>query len=88
MEKIIIFALLSSILFCLLKFLEMKYLEKEFKPLKVIIRDALIVFVSSFVSGYVILESGLYIIEFFNIVTENKDLKFSEAKIFTDSPGF
>ena len=88
MEKIIIFALLASILFCALKFLEMKYLEKEFKPLKVIIRDAMIVFVSAFVSGYVILESGLYINEFFNIVTENKDMKFAEAKIFTDSPGF
>lgn len=88
MEKIIIFALLASIIFCALKFLEMKYLEKEFKPLKVVIRDAMIVFVSAFVSGYVILESGLYINEFFNIVTENKDMKLAEAKIFTDTPGF
>ena len=77
MEKIIIFALLASIFFCALKFLEMKYLEKEFKPLKVVIRDAMIVFVSAFVSGYVILESGLYINEFFNIVTENKDMKLA-----------
>ena len=88
MEKIIIFAILSCILFCLLKFIEMKYLEKEFKPLKTIIRDAMIVFVSAFVSGYMILESGSYISEFFNVVTENKGLKLADAKIFTDTPGF
>jgi len=44
-----------AIIFFVMKFIEMRFIEKENKPLKLLIRDTLLVYVSV-VSGYFILE--------------------------------
>lgn len=66
----------------------MKYLEKEIKPLKYIVRDAIIVFCSSLGAAF----SAFYIrgsfTDFVNVVTENKVLDTATTQIFTDDPGF
>tara|TARA_B100000287_G_C20627088_1_gene778274 strand:+ start:458 stop:688 length:231 start_codon:yes stop_codon:yes gene_type:complete len=46
MEQYILYALLISVSYILIKFIEMKVVLKEFKPLKDVIRDTIIVFVS------------------------------------------
>lgn len=46
MEQYILYALLISVSYILIKFIEMKVVLKEFKPLKDVIRDTVIVFVS------------------------------------------
>lgn len=66
----------------------MKYLEKEIKPLKYIIRDAFIVFTSAFLCAFGFFYMKGSIRDFFNIVTENKTLNMDTAQIFTDLPGF
>ena len=88
MTNLFILSGLITLLFCFSKFLEMKYLDKEFKPLKLIVRDALIVFVCSTVGGYVLMNMNGTINNFFNIVTENKALNMESTQIFTDTPGF
>lgn len=88
MEKIIIFALSVTVLFSILKFVEMKYLEKEIKPLKYFVRDAFIVFSASFASGFVFLQYDHIINEFFAVVTDSKVLNQETTQVFTGEPGF
>ena len=51
-----------SIIYLLLRFLEMRFVLKETKSLKLLIRDALLVYLSS-LSGFYILENITPIIE-------------------------
>jgi hypothetical protein len=44
MNNIFVTAAVISIIFLITKFLEMRFVEKESKPLKLLIRDALIVY--------------------------------------------
>ena len=55
MDNIFLIAGIISVIFFIAKFLEMRYIEKESKPLKFMIRDSLLVYVCS-ISGFFILE--------------------------------
>jgi hypothetical protein len=88
MEKAFGIAILVTLVFGVVKFLEMKYLEKTWKPLKVLIRDAVIVFLSCFVGSFLVLEFNGSIQDFFNVVTETKTLNPASTQVFTDAPGF
>ena len=88
MENILLLAVFVTLLFCFAKFIEMKYLDKEFKPLKIIVRDALIVFVSTVVASFVSFNMSGTMTDFFNVVTENKTLNMEATQIFTDIPSF
>lgn len=55
MDNIFVIAGLISVIFLIMKFVEMRFLDKESKPLKLLIRDALLVYFSV-VSGYFIME--------------------------------
>jgi hypothetical protein len=66
----------------------MKYLDKESKPLKVVVRDAIVVFVCSLISTITFFNLEGYINDFFNIVTETKTLNANTTQIFTDVPAF
>jgi hypothetical protein len=54
MDNIFVIAAIVSVIFIIAKFIEMRFIEKESKPLKLLIRDALLVYVSV-VMGYFIL---------------------------------
>lgn len=88
MEKILIFAISITILFCVLKFMEMKYIDKEIKPLKFFIRDAIMVFTSSFLCVYVLLQYDKNITDLFAVVTDTKVFSPDTTTIFTGEPGF
>jgi hypothetical protein len=83
-EKILILSLAISALFSLLKLLEMKYIEKEMTPLKNIVRDAVIVFISSFIPIFLFIQFSNNISKFFG----GMDITSSSPQIFTDTPGF
>jgi hypothetical protein len=88
MENLFLFAILTTILFVLAKIAEMKFIDKEWKPLRIIIRDAIIVFSSAFVASYGYSYINGSFSDFLNIVTENKVLKTDATQIFTDVPAF
>jgi hypothetical protein len=88
MEKMFILASLITFLFCSMKIIEMKYVSKEWKPLKHVIRDAVIVFMSSISSLFVFNVSNGSMTDFFNIVTDNKVLNPAATEVFTGDPGF
>ena len=66
----------------------MKYVSKEWKPLKYVIRDAAIVFTSSISALFAFNVSNGSMTDFFNIVTDNKVLNPSATEVFTGDPGF
>lgn len=88
MDKVFIIAIFTTLLFSIIKFIEMRYLDKEKKPLKFIVRDTIIVFLSSVVATLSFFYLENYISDFFNIVTETKTLNTNATQIFTDAPGF
>jgi hypothetical protein len=77
MENVFLIATTISIIYFILKFVEMKFVDKEIKPLKVLIRDTLLVFFSVIV--------GVSIIDqFYPILKERQ----TSPVVFTDNPDF
>ena len=80
MNNIFIIAAVISIIFLILKIFELRFIEKEEKnkPLKLLIRDALIVYFSV-VSGYFLLEQFKS-----NEISDTTKV----TPVFIDNPGF
>ena len=80
MNNIFIIAAVVSVTFLITKFIEMRFIEKESKPLKVLIRDALLVYFSV-VSGY-------FIIGQIDTLLHGGEVGATPTPVFTDNPGF
>uniref|UniRef100_A0A6C0EW95 Uncharacterized protein n=1 Tax=viral metagenome TaxID=1070528 RepID=A0A6C0EW95_9ZZZZ len=80
MDNVFIVAGIISFTFIITKFIEMRFIEKENKPLKLLIRDALLVYFSV-ICGYFIFDQLNPII--INGVEGNKI-----TPVFTDNPEF
>jgi hypothetical protein len=79
MDNIFVIAAIISVIFLIAKFIEMRFIEKESKPLKLLIRDSLLVYFSVIV--------GYFIIEQLKLATQNGgDNKITP--VFTDNPDF
>jgi hypothetical protein len=90
MENMLIVAVITTLIFCALKFIEIRFIEKkkEMKPLKYFVRDMVLVFVSSFVAGFFFFNANKQISEFVNTITDTKVIPDGQAQVFTDAPGF
>ena len=89
MENVLTIAILITVFFCLAKFVEMKFIDKELKPLKFMMRDVLIVFVSSVAASFIYFNMNGNLADFMNVMTDIKTAPVGGAtEIFTDSPGF
>ena len=80
MKGIFIIALVIAITFFIIKFIEMRFIEKESKPLKLLIRDALLVYFSVFVANFVL--------EQVNPLMSGGQKQGVITPVFTDNPGF
>jgi hypothetical protein len=80
MENIFIFAAIISIIFFITKFIEMRFVEKESKPLKLLIRDSLLVYFS--------VVAGHFIIGQINPLLRGGSNSSLVTPVFTDNPGF
>ena len=81
MDNIFLLAGVITTIYFIAKFLEMRYVEKESRPLKLLIRDALVVFIS--------IVLGNFIIEQVNPVLSDSGLSVQSAQtVFTDNPPF
>jgi hypothetical protein len=88
MEKEFILAAFVTLMFSILKFVEMKYVDKEIKPMKLFVRDSIIVFICTLLSSYLFFSFDGYITDFFNVVTDSKVINPANTQVFTDVPGF
>jgi hypothetical protein len=79
MTNIFVVAAIISITFLLAKFLEMRYIEKESKPLKLLIRDSFLVYFSVIIADFVI--------DQINPVIKSATVS-KTTPVFTDNPGF
>jgi hypothetical protein len=79
MDNIFLVAGIISVIFFIAKFLEMRYIDEEPKPLKLLIRDSLLVYVS--------VVTGNFIVEQLNPVI-NETVIPLEPLAFTDNPPF
>jgi multisubunit Na+/H+ antiporter MnhB subunit len=88
MEKMLMIAIITTFLFCLVKLLQMKFIEKEMRPLKDLVRDALMVFIASFTGYYLYFKMDGSVSDFFHAVTETNVINPMNTEIFTDKPDF
>ena len=87
-ERIIGFAIAIVLVFTLLKIVEMRYIEREFRSLKLFIRDAVYVFIASLAVLFVYFRFEKNIHEFFCFMTDSKVLVPNSTQVFTDEPSF
>lgn len=81
MASIFFISAVISITFLLVKFIEMRFIEKESKPLKDLIRDSFLVYFSVILANF--------IIEQLNPIMMNGGSGTSKVTpVFTDNPGF
>lgn len=88
MEKVILFAILITVVFFVLKFLESKYLGKEERPLKYLLRDATIVFVASLGILFLAFNFDHHVQDFMSVLTGVSTTVPEKAAIFTGEPEF
>ncbi len=77
MYNVFLVAGVVSVIFFIGKFLEMRYLDKEPKPLKILIRDSLLVYVS--------VVCGIFVVDQLNPINNEID---TTPLAFTDNPAF
>ena len=76
MNQIIIIGIAVSVLFIIIKFIEMRVMGERL-PLKTVVKDAFVAMTSSITIAYAMSK--------FNFFNSNT---FIEQKVFTDSPNF
>lgn len=79
MENIFLIAGIISIIFFIFKFIEMRFIEKESKPLKFLIRDSLLVYFSVVI--------GHFVIDQIKPLAEQVSSS-GQPIVFTDNPSF
>lgn len=88
MEKVFMIAIIVTILFLGSKAVEMKYIDKEWKPMKLVVRDAITVFACTALGSFMYLHLDGSVVDFLNVVTKSKTFDMSQTQVFTDEPGF
>jgi hypothetical protein len=77
MDNIFLIAGIIAFIFLVAKFIEMRFIEKENKPLKLLVRDTILV--------YICVLMGLFTYEQLNPIIEGP---VSSPAVFTDNPVF
>jgi hypothetical protein len=80
MDNIFIIAAIISVVFFISKFIEMRFIEKETKPLKFLLRDSLLVYFS--------VVFGDFIVGQINPMIQGGSITSNVTPVFTDNPGF
>jgi len=90
LDKVLLISTFITLIFCLFKFIEMKFIDKQLKPVKHVIRDSAYVFGSSLIGVFVFLNMNTSFKDFMNVITDNKniDVTSGTTQIFTGEPGF
>jgi hypothetical protein len=90
LDKVLLISSLITLFFCIFKFVEMKFVDKQMKPVKFIIRDAAYVFISSFVGVFGFLNMNTSLNDFMSVMTDSKniDVTSGTTQIFTGAPEF
>lgn len=80
MENIFVLSTLISIVYFLAKFIEMRFVLKDIKPLKFLIRETLLVYIST--------ATGLFVANQFDVMKTAANGIGGGVSVFVDNPGF
>lgn len=81
MENVFIIAAIISFIYLIAKFIEMRFVDKEAKPLKVLMRDTSVVYFSVLI--------GLFILDQIKpILNQSGGTIVATPAVFTDNPSF
>jgi len=80
MDNIFLIAGVIAVNFFIVKFVEMRFIDKESKPLKLLIRDALVVYISVI--------SGNFIVEQLQPFIVGENVVSSVPAVFVENPDF
>jgi hypothetical protein len=81
MDNIFLLAAIIAVSFFLFKFLEMRFILKEGRPLKILIKESLQVYISAVI--------GLFIAGQFKVVQNTvSSIGGGNVNVFVDNPGF
>lgn len=81
-------AVIVTILFLGSKVVEMKYIDKEWKPMKFVVRDSITVFACAALGSFMYLHLDGSFVDLMNMVTKSKSFDMQTTQVFTDEPGF
>ena len=81
MQNIFVIAGVISVIFFIVKFIEMRFVDKESKPLKFLIRDSLLVYFSVIAGNFVLDQLK-------PVIQEGGEPAVTNPAVFTDNPGF
>lgn len=79
MNQYILVSIVTSIIFFLIKFIKMRFVDKENVPLKTIVKETGFVFISALLGGFLMDQ-----FKFNNILENIKET----PTVFTNEPGF
>ena len=88
MEKALFLSVVVVVIFGVLKFLEMKYLDKHLKPLRDVVRDLVMVFLSAFLCSMGLLQYQDKVDDFLSVITNTNTMKAEHTQVFTGIPDF
>ena len=88
MEKLLVLSVVISVLYIFAKIVEMKYVEKQMKPFKFVLRDSVVVFLSSFVGLFFGFMLQGNVTDFMNVMTDTKSFTPNDTQVFTGEPEF
>lgn len=91
-------SLLVVIIYNILNYLETQYIQKEQKPIKIVIKDSIIIILASLMSLWLFTKYESYFLDFFTIIMNNSGVAGGKGTmgisvnkdipVFTDSPDF
>jgi hypothetical protein len=88
MEKEFILAICVTVIFILMKIVEIHWIDHETPPLKYVVRDAIKVFFSAIICSYLFSMTSGPMNDFVSIVTNTPINDIVGPPVFTDEPGF
>jgi hypothetical protein len=83
MNNTFLIAFVVSFIFCIVKFVEMRYITKETYPLKVLVKESLFVFFSVIVGDFVIDQANPAI-----VLLDTAAKQQAIPEVFTTNPEF
>lgn len=89
MDPVFIIPIIATILFVIAKYLDSRFIEKQSKPLKIVVRDTLVVFVCVLLANLAAVGINGSISDLFSVITSKKTIAGSAVpEAFTDKPNF
>jgi hypothetical protein len=87
MDSIVSIVLATTVFYIVVKIIEMKFIQKEMRPMKELMRDSAVVALSCGVAVFSVMTLNKPVGSFIDAITEKTAIP-SAANVFTGDPGF